>query len=603
MGRVGTEGGVGFWVPASDPRWGWVGRWAISITVAGFLLGAPREAATQELRWQGVPSSLREEVRTLWESSETDRFRGDTRIHDGVTAAGNVAVVDGTLRVDGVVEGSVLIQGGDLVFGSGGWVEGDVIVLGGRLRGSADGHVGGTVTVDRVSDAEPSRRSRERRAPSPRREPRDRDRSFRGPEATITARVGPTYNRVEGLPIGLGPRIRTAGATPLELEALAIWRTESGFDADADDLGYSVRLEQRLGRYSGAYLGGHLYSRVQAIEDWGLSNAEASLATLVLHEDYRDYVNVEGWSAFAGVRLFDEEARFGLVYRDERFGSLGVGDPWTLTDRDDPWRPQPLVAEGALRSLGVEVTAGDPDGQDAYRGGWYVHARVQAGLEGTLERPVLDLPGPGTVPATSFEGADLRHGFVDLRRYAPLGPDARLNLRVVAGGALNDRPLPPQWQHAFGGAGSLPGHRLFAADCGARAARGVLVGTGRPAFARYGCDRFALAQVEYRGSVFLDFDWGDDGRRRGPDDWGNWEDWDDESPWVELGFDWSLFFDAGRGWVLDGPGDPAPGRADTDTLMDAGAGIWISDLGLLLAVPLDGDEHPVRFLVRFEHRF
>lgn len=596
-----------FWVEANDPLWGWVGRWAISITVAALSLLTPQAGVAQRARVvRDLPDALRSRVEALLEDPDTDHFEGDTRIHTGVRTLGHVAVIDGDLRVDGVIGGDVLVLGGDLHFGPDGRVEGNATVVDGRAAADAYEHVGGTLTEQRTrSDLRSDARTRS--------SARSRSAAYRGSEwdegrtrahASVTGRIGPTYNRVEGLPVWIGPMVRTSGPAPLLLEALGIWRTATGFDAREDELGYWLRLEQRFGRRSGPFVGARVYSVVNGVEDWSLSDAEASLATLLLRDDFRDYYAAEGWSGYVGMRAWDQRLRLTLDYRREDHGFASVADPWTLGDDDELWRAQPLVAEGRISTVGAEVVAGDTDDRDRRHGGWFVRAEARKGVDGTLVRPVYTQASGSVGAPRSFAAEDLAVGFVDLRRYAPLGPDARLDVRVLAGGSLNDRSLPAQFQHAFGGAGSLPGYRLFAGDCGARtsgtAIRAASAGSSEPVFLDYGCDRFAALQVEYRGGLSFDFQFSD-GRDEDPDNWGNWEDWDDGRHGFDASFEWSLFFDVARGWLA--PDSEAPGRAGTDTLMDAGAGVWFGGLGVLAAVPLDSEEHPVRFLIRLEQRF
>ena len=90
-------------------------------------------------------------------------------------------------------------------------------------------------------------------------------------------------------------------------------------------------------------------------------------------------------------------------------------------------------------------------------------------------------------------------------------------------------------------------------------------------------------------------DW-DFGGRGGDDDWADDWDWD---PRVEFAPDWSVFFNMGRGWTVDGLGN-------TETLMDVGVGIYLGDLGLYYAYPLNEDESGGRngnFFIRLSRRF
>jgi hypothetical protein len=183
-------------------------------------------------------------------------------------------------------------------------------------------------------------------------------------------------------------------------------------------------------------------------------------------------------------------------------------------------------------------------------------------------------------------------GVLDLRRYARVGPDSDVALRVLLGGALDDRPLPPQYQYALGGLPSLPGYRLFSQDCGARA-RLVTIELEEDdtpftetAFPRYGCDRAALLQLEYRRRLQLDLDFGP------------WEDdrWE-WYPQVDLSPGWGFFFDMGHGWSSTDSG------LDTSTVSDVGLAAFLGNLGLYAAYPLRKGDQELNFFLRFQRRF
>ncbi|NIP78937.1 MAG: hypothetical protein GWM90_06950, partial [Gemmatimonadetes bacterium] len=469
------------------------------------------------------------------------RFDGAVSLPAGDVLRGDVAAVGGPFRIAGRVEGDVAMLDGDVVLEPGGEVTGSVIVVGGEVRLADDARVGGTITAygeqwSRWGEDE-----------------RDRDRddwplsrwSDRG-HSELTVRIGASYNRVEGLPIMFGPVVQTAGSNPLRLEALAIWRSESGA-LDSDRMGYRARAEQFLGGHRRLSVGASVYSVVDPMDRWRISDLEASLAAALFHDDYRDHYDRTGWSAFATVEpVRGVEAR--LEYRDEEHEALPAGDPWSLFDGGDAWRLQPMIARGTLRSLvgSLEIDRRDDD-DDPYRG-WLARLALERPVGGTLTRPELLLVEPtGEDPVPDFFGAtevdtDFTTGLLDVRRYMPVGYRSQLNVRVVAGGRLDDGPLPAQMQHALGGIGTLPGFATFHADCGARRAIGEY-GEDR-FYAGYGCDRFALGQVEYRGSLALDFGFGDPERDE--------DDWDDDW-WHHVHLDiepaWVVFFDAGRGWA------------------------------------------------------
>jgi hypothetical protein len=285
-----------------------------------------------------------------------------------------------------------------------------------------------------------------------------------------------------------------------------------------------------------------------------------------------------------------------LTYRDEDHGFVPVSSPWTLRKNDDPWRPQPLVAEGPFRALAGELVLDDRNDPENPSDGWYLSARWTRGLSGTLTIPEAvrpSVPEPIPVPARSID-VGLTMGSIDLRRYNRVSPDAELNLRATYGGSLDGDPLPPQFQHALGGEGTLPGYGLFNLDCGARSDRLEL---DRIAFdddddprhavhPYYGCDRALLFQVEYRHRLPIDLDL-HDGEADG---WG-WY------PVVDPDLTWIVFLDVGRGWS---EGDAS---LDTRTVSDVGTGLMLGDLGVYWAWPLEGDERGVNFFIRLQRRF
>ena len=561
-------------------------------TVLLLLIAVPAAAQEQEIRSANLPRQLEWELLRMYDGA-AERYDGPVTIGASEVVNGDVAAMGGPLRIAGRVEGDVAMVDGDVLVEPGGVVTGDVTVVGGEVRMLGDGaEVLGSITAygptlgrsdedDRWSDGDQRWR--------------DRDGRWDRGHSTLTVRVGSSYNRVEGLPIMFGPVIRTAGPDALRLEALAIWRTESGGPA-GDRMGYRVRAEQLLdgGRLG---VGGSVYSVVAPLDPWRLGDLEASLAAVVLHEDYRDHFERTGWDVFATVRPTDElEAT--LRYRQERHASVAPGDPWALFNRSDLWRVEPVIGEGDIRTLvgALEFDLRDDD-EDPARG-WLARFSVECPVGGTLTRPALLLVRPenGTVVSDVLAAEELDTDFVtgllDVRRYMPVSYASQLNVRVVAGGGLSAGPLPAQYQHALGGIGTLPGFPTFAADCGARRATGRL---GQDRFyTRYGCDRFVLGQVEYRGDLSLDFGVG------APD----FDDEDDGWGGVEIDFSptWVVFFDAARGWSY---GDPLSGVGrETGPLYDAGVGLLFDDLGFYVAVPLNGDvaQEP-RFLIRLGQRF
>jgi hypothetical protein len=558
---------------------------ALSATVLVLASAQSLLAQTPDLRRAGLPRDDARRLEAVIEHEDTRRYSGDATIDAGRVIDGPVYLERGILTVAGTIRGELIVVDGDVVFHQGARVTGDVTVIGGTTVDVGNATLAGTLTeygegfgllaqAERLHDGRDDWRGDWRDA-----DRRDswRDDRWSGQQADLAFRVTANYNRVEGLPIGIGPDIRSGGSTPTRLEALAIWRTDVGPLTNTERMGYVGRLEQYL--VGGLRVGGTVRSTVDPIEGGSLTDLEASLAAAMLHDDLRDYYEREGWSAY--VRVHPRRSPFDVTveYRDERHATVSPRDPWTLFNRDDPWRYQPLVGEGRIRLVNGSASWDTRRGDEFVQSGWYVRAIVLRGVDGTLDLPTPGSPSP---LASSYDVSGLSAGTIDVRRYAPVGWTGSLGLRFTAGGSLDEQPLAPQFQHALGGAGTLPGYPLLSVDCGAR---DFSVGSGGERFfASYGCDRFALAQVEYRGG--FDVRWG----RGDPAERG----WD-----IDTSVDWTVFFDAARGWAL---GDD-PNRADTETLYDAGAGVILGGFGIYGAVPLTGEDRELRLFVRLGPRF
>jgi len=560
-------------------------RWALALATLAFHPLAGQET----VREREIPPELAVDVLALVNDPGTLLLEGDATIPRDRIVRGPLAMVGGTLTLEGRVDGDVVVLNGVLVLGADASIGGDVLVVGSDVDAPTRARIAGMVTV--YTRSLPLVREEGRIAPRGELR-RERPGLVLG-RSRLTLRAGRGYNRVEGLPILFGPVIRTSSRNPLRLDALAIFRTDSGLSVD--DLGYWIRLEQGLGGRGRWRLGLAAYSEGQPLEARGLSDLEASLATGIFHRDLRDHFQNEGWRAYLEAEAAGFPATFRLTYRDEDHYSAAVGDPWTLLRRNADWRPLPLVAEGRFQAVEASLEVDRRNNTEDPTDGWYLRAGVTRGVGGSWAVPGYILSDPfasAAVDPVPYESTPTVAS-ADLRRYARVDPRSDLRLRLFYAGSLTRDPIPPQLQTALGGEGSLPGHRRFAMDCGARSMGSMVATVGeepdtRPVFPRYGCDRSVLFQAQFRQE--LNFSMGTDGW---DDDWDDWRWWPD----VDLTVAWLLFLDAGRGWSF------TPGGDDTGTLADVGAGVSVGDLGLYWAYPITGDDRRVNFFVRLQHRF
>jgi hypothetical protein len=542
---------------------------------------------------QALPGAVAREVATLFNAAEGLRATDRVEIEAGRTVQGNVAVLRGPLVLGGHVTGRVVAVNADVILRPTARIDGDLIVVGGEVEGRSSARVGGETRVYRqrlhytldgdrlVAEVVPGsdegwwRRWERRRA-------------SRNSSRFLVASAGP-YNRVEGLPIQVGPQFRQVlRRATVEVGALAIARTASTFASESVDIGHEARLELRTRGREGIAVGGYQFNIVDAVESWQQSDLEVGLASFVLRRDYRDYFGRRGGRLHAAVFARALGGDLTLSYGHERWGARLRRDPFTVFRNEVAWRPNPLLDAGRLHLLNTTLRADTRNDEDRPWSGWYIVADVERGVG---ELTALGVTAPG-VRATGPGRVAYTRGLLDVRRYNRLSPRSQVNLRLVTGGWLGGDELPLQRRLSVDGPGALPGfdfRRAHAGEDVATCGDGGFAPGGHPAQ----CERIALVQGEYRGDLHFDL-------------FGNSE-WDDV---IQAGENaaWIVFFDAGRGWLVRSGGSAAgygasqiPGLSTFRT--DVGVGLDLRLIGFYVAKALSDAHEPVNFFVRLRHRF
>jgi len=521
----------------------------------------------------------------------TIRLVGGGRIPAGTRVEAPVGVLGGSLLLGGTIMGDLVVVNGDLRVERGARVEGDVTVVGGSILGGSDEPwVTGTLRLDPAPFRYRIRDDRVEAEPTPPELPRILVADFGAFEIRPLLRASGAYNRVEGLPVEIGATLELRSRNPLRVDAGAIWRSASGLEVERENLGYLFRAEQSVGGRGEARIGLTAHRQISPIESRDMSNLESALSTFLLRRDLRDHYAHEGWSVYLEASPVDLPIRPRFEYREEEHGAAEIRAPWTLRSAERAWRPQPAVAEGAVRTLGVSLSLDTRDDPVDPSDGWWVQGRLRRQVGGNPALPEMVSP----TGAAGFELAT--DGHLDVRRYNRIGPEMRLNSRLLVSGALNSVALLPQHQRALGGEGTLPGHPRFALDCGARRetvqVSGALedVQPSHAVYPAYGCDGVALARVEFQGPLPVSWRPGESLR-----------DWELASL-LELRPAWSLFLGAGKGWSYP---DATSGdsRVDASFRTDMGVGFFVGPLGLYWAWPLNRRDQGVNFFVRLSHLF
>jgi hypothetical protein len=568
---------------------------SLTLALLAALFTAAADAQAQDrIDRAGLPRDVAREATRLFNETAALRSTGRVEIDEDRTVDGDLAVLNGPVLISGRVKGRVLAINSDVVLRPTARIDGDLLVVGGEVEGRHAAFIGGEIRIYRQQlqyVREGDQITPERTTTVVSEETgwwRRWERSHRRSGSKLQIASAGAYNRLEGLPINLGPRVfQNADWGSARLDAYAVLRTETSFSGQDDDIGHNVNTEIRLGRRGGLLLGGQLFNVIESTETWQLTDLEAGLASFLFRRDYRDYFERHGGRASAGL-FVRRGADVSFSYGDERWNSRTSENPWTMFRRGSGWRPNPVFDEGRLHLLNGTLRVDTRNDNDNPWSGWYVLADLENGLG------KISSYAPRAQPIVTPSNPNVRYarGFLDLRRYNRVSPDAQLNFRVVAGGWLNGDPLPLQRRFAVDGPGALPGYDFRSPSTAA--ALSCTTGAYVPGLPGQ-CDRMALASVEYRGDLHFDLftDWSDDHYMRNHSD----------GVWV-------FFADAGRGWLVGTPAasdsvtfqrDKLPPLATFKT--DLGIGLDFDVIGVYAAKAMSAPKEPANFFLRIRHRF
>ncbi len=419
----------------------------------------------------------------------------------------------------------------------------------------------------------------------------------RGERSSFTLTSGKAYNRVEGLPIMLGPtfrgKIRDAA---VRVGVLGIIRTAHSAHWDAENIGHRVTAEVRSGGQRGYSLGGTLLDVVSPIERWQLPEPDAGLAAIFFKRDYLDYFGRHGANLFA-TAFAGDYATFRVTYGNERWSSRRARDVPALFRGSREWRINPAIDDGTMHLFETQFALDSRNAELNPWAGWYLDARYEHGA-GRLVAPAAGLNIPDLQTGARPLPRDVSYGraFLDVRKYNRVSPATQLNARLVIGGWLHGDPLPMERRVSVGGVGTIPGFDFrrigIGTDVG-QCATNATARAGRPAM----CERVALAQLEYRRELHSDLV--DVFNRNGIRVRG---------ALFTVRPAAVAFVDAGRGWLVGSRQGtlqyPALSLPPFDTYRaDAGIGLDLGVAGIYVAKAVSSTGEPANFFVRIHNRF
>ena len=552
----------------------------------------PNAPPAQTLYRGGPPEEVVREAIGRHNDSTATRFYGSFTVASATWIRGDVGMYRGTLKVLGRITGRVTIVNGGLVIGPNGAIDGEILLIGGKVQTLPGGQQTGGVQT--YADLAPVYRNSAglleiREKPPSLGDLASASRSFTAGKlkTTLSLETGRTYNRVEGLPILVGPTftLPTPDQGEAQLDLRAIFRTESDPTDQRDEVGFLGRFEwEHKGDRVRGGIGGSWSQVIDPIEDGPLSRSEVGWATFLVARDYRDYfenMSVGGYGFYYPIRSLRLEA--SVRYRRET--TVPASDPLTVFSDPDNWRPNPLIDDGHYSVLAGQVEFDTRNSVNTPTSGWLAKASFEHGVSGDVAPAALPVEVREPLPSSGSYG--FSKVWFDLRRYARINTLARANLRVVGGGWIAGDPLPVQRRVSLGGPDLLPGYEFRSQTCApagySDAAQTAL------------CDRTLAVQAEVRFRFHLGLR-----EQLGAQDLVLLE----RLVGAEQA-DVVLFGDMGKGW-LSGDG---PGRVPNNKLpalrewqYDVGLGLDLDGIAVYVATPVGAPWAP-RITFRLQRRF
>ncbi|HEX9893718.1 MAG TPA: BamA/TamA family outer membrane protein [Gemmatimonadales bacterium] len=571
---------------------------ALILALAGGTLAAqdtvnvidPNAPALPPVLRGGPPDSVVREAVGYHNDSTVTRVFGSFTIASGTGVRGNLAMFRGTLRVLGRIEGRVTVINGSLIIGTGAEVAGDILLMGGRLQIQPGGrHTGASRTF---ADPAPVFRNSagllevRARAPTPG-GIASVGRSFQAGKlrTTLSLETARTYNRVEGLPVRVGPTFSfpTPNRGEARFDFRAVLRTESDHTDRREPIGFLARAEWESRGPTRGGIGGIWSRTVNPIEDQPLSLAEVGWSTFLFGRDYRDYYEQQGAGGYVFVYPL-RWLRLEASARVQKETSVPASDPVALAD-PDLWRPNPLIDDGHFTLIRGRIDVDTRNNTITPTSGWLVQAWYERGT--SKDVAPITLPVEVRQPIPTFRDYHFQRIGFDARKYARINAISRVNLRVAGGGWVGGDPLPVQRRLSLGGPDLLAGYGFRDQTC-------APFGFTDPAQTAL-CDRMLTAQAELRFRFRLPL------REKLA-----------SQEWLVLerlfGRDYAdivLFGDMGKAWLTgDGPGRIPNYKLPVlrEFSYDAGIGLDIDGLALYVATPL-GDRWDPRLTLRIQRRF
>jgi hypothetical protein len=341
---------------------------------------------------------------------------------------GFVLSVTGDIEIYGEVNKDVLSLFGDVFIGPDAVVRGDIVSLTGRVDVAGDASVYGEVYSGK--EGRTGRWHRFRR---------------RGSEFSIDGHA--YYNRVDGLMAGNKIRYRDADSL-----LPTVW-AEAGYAFESSRWRFELGLEQVVLHSPVLGVGGSFYRRLASADDWLLSERENTVFAVVACEDFKDYYEAEGGTAWISLRPLEDLSFKGSYTYEETRWFDAQPNLWRIFGGDKKFRDNFSSVDSELREAGRMAIDSNDNA--------YVLLKLDydtRNIDEPFDRSSWAATGilEWSHPDMS-SGYDYRRYTLNVRRYQKFHRRIMLIVRGVFGGSEGD--LPMQKLFYLGGLGTLHGYR------------------------------------------------------------------------------------------------------------------------------------------------
>ena len=358
------------------------------------------------------------------------RYVGDYKVQPNEPVHGDLVVTAGNVTVAGEVQGTILVVRGNVILDSTSHVSGDVICVEGQIERQPGSTIDGDMVETSAgavqnghrewNDDDNNRSSRRGRTHEWERWDDNREEPF-------VLR----YNRVDGLL--LGPRLpRDYGYGRFLNFGMYGF---GGYGLASKEWQYQIGGEFNFSFLGNTTLGLEAHDMTTSEDEWIIPEDENSLAAFLIREDFRDYYQRRGFSAYASQKV--GSLKLTGTYRDVDILSLKKETNWSLFGGDKRFRNNPAIDVGRLVSTIASLQLDTRNHPRRPHQGWLID------VQGEFSRPKY------------HSDFDFDRVIVDIRRYQPVNWGQNLDFRLRIGSSRGD--LPAHYLFDLGGISTLRG--------------------------------------------------------------------------------------------------------------------------------------------------